>query len=444
MQQTENRPYSLFLLGVLFFSAIFTISAALSADIAVAQVGAAEVEARRAQLEAELAELEKEIEGQRVILRDKQRESVSLERDVAILNAEIEKARLSIRARNISIGKLEGDINSKSKVIGSLSDKMRRQRESLAELLRKTNEIDEFTIVEIALGNENLSDFFVDVDSYDALKQTLNESFDELRTTKKQTENEKEQLEDKRLEEVELRQIQQLEKQRVETNESEKKNLLDITKGQEKQYQKIISVKEKDAATIRTELFTLRGSEAIPFEKALMLANRASAQTGVRPALILGTIAEESNLGENVGTGTWTIDMHPTRDRPVFEKITARLGLNPDALPVSKKPWYGWGGAMGPAQFIPSTWVLYEDRIAKLTGHNPPNPWDPGDAFMAAGVLLMDNGADKGGYNAERLAALRYFAGWKNATKAAYAFYGDDVMVLTDKYQGLIDILARN
>jgi len=61
---------------------------------------------------------------------------------------------------------------------------------------------------------------------------------------------------------------------------------------------------------------------------------------------------------------------------------------------------------------------------------------------MASAILLMDNGADRGTYAAERLAALRYFAGWKNAEKATYAFYGDEVMGLAAKYQGLINILA--
>ena len=96
---------------------------------------------------------------------------------------------------------------------------------------------------------------------------------------------------------------------------------------------------------------------------------------------------------------------------------------------------------MGPAQFIPSTWVLYEKRIADATDHNPPNPWDPGDAFMAAAILLKDNGATKGTASAERLAALRYLAGWKNAEKKAYAFYGNDVMDLATKYERQIVIL---
>ena len=98
---------------------------------------------------------------------------------------------------------------------------------------------------------------------------------------------------------------------------------------------------------------------------------------------------------------------------------------------------------MGPAQFIPSTWVLYKDRVAKIVGKSPPNPWDPRTAIFACALLMADNGADKGTREAERLAALRYLAGWKNATKPAYAFYGDDVMEFADKFQKQIDVLER-
>lgn len=416
----------------------------LLTGIAFAQDVSNIVTNRRTELENQLATLQKEIDAQQQILQNKQRESVSLERDIAILNAKIDSAKLSIKARALVIENLNQDINNKEKTIAGLSTKIDRELASLADLLRKTRELDNFSVAEFALSGNDLSAFFEDLNTFQAIRASLAKSFDELRTTKTATENEKSSLEDKVKEETDLKKIQELEKKRIEQQEAEKKDILKISRGVETVYQKIIKDKEKSTAQIRAELFALRGSAAIPFEKAYEYATRAAQKTGVRAAVILGIIAEESNLGENVGTGNWKVDMKAPRDTVPFLDICTRLGLNPDAMPVSKKPWYGYGGAMGPAQFIPSTWVLYEDRIAAETGHNPPNPWEPEDAFMATALLMADNGADKKTYAAERLAALRYLAGWANANKSAYAFYGNDVMDLATQYQRQIDILNAN
>ncbi len=238
-----------------------------------------------------------------------------------------------------------------------------------------------------------------------------------------------------------------MEKKRQEEAEATKKSLLKATKGEEKKYQELLSVRQKDAATIRSQLFMLRGSPAIPFEKALDYANLASAATGIRPAFLLGVIGEESNLGANVGTGNWKHELANSRcasQRKAFIEITASIGLDPDLMPVSRRAWYGYcGGAMGPAQFMPTTWQLYANRISNITGRNPPNPWDPYDSFVAAALLLKDNGAIDGNYAAERKAALKYLAG-ANWSKSAYSFYGDDVMSLAAKYQEQINILQNS
>jgi hypothetical protein len=422
---------------------LFAITLLGSAQVR-AQVSGNDVEERRAELQRELDELEREIVGQQVLLDDKARERASLERDIAILDASIKKAQLDIRARTISITQLSDDIYDKELTIGGLNSKLDREKESLAQLIRRTNVIDDLSMVELVLSNRDFSEIFEELDTYNTLRVALQGSFITIETTKTFTEEQKIVLEGKKEEESAHRTILQLQKNKIEDQEDQKEHILRVTKGEEKAYQLIIDEKQKSAAEIRTELFTLRGSDAIPFEEALDHANEASRLTGIRPALVLGVIAEESNLGANVGTGNWLSDMHPTRDRPVFADITKRLGLDPNRMPVSKKPWYGWGGAMGPAQFIPSTWVLYEDRVAKITGQSPANPWDPRTAFIASALLLEDNGGSIGSYTAERLAALRYFAGWGNANKPAYAFYGDEVMALATKYQGLIDILEKS
>jgi len=454
-----------------FFSIAVLI--ALMPHIVAAQASSSDVANRRAQLEQQLAGIQKEIADQQKLLQNKQQERVSLERDVAILDAKIDSAKLAIRARDLVIEGIKDDIASKEATIGGLDSKLGREKQSLAQLIRQANEIDHYTIAEMVLGSGSLSEFFTDIDHFDSIKGALHDSFADIAQTKGLTEAQKVSLEDKKSEQLELRQIQVLEQQKIVVQEKERKQILAATKGEESAYQKLIAGKEKSAAQIRSELFTLRDSASIPFGQALDLANYASQKTGVRAAFLLGVLAEETNLGENIGTGSWTVDMHPTRDKPIFAAITAMLGLNPDTMPVSKKAWYGWGGAMGPAQFIPSTWACFggfvnsttgvcgrnpdgswngpwvydinHDRIRALVGKDSPSsPWDNRDAFVASAALLSDNGASAGGAAAERLAALRYLAGWANATKPAYAFYGNEVMELAADFQQQIDVLARN
>jgi len=395
---------------------------------------------QRARLEAQLAYIEAQIAQQQTLLNSKQKERTSLERDVAILDAQIKKSQLSIKARDITIRGLQSEIAHKEASIGELDVKVSAGQESLAQLLRLTRESDETSLVELALSG-TFSEFFQDLDSFGTLQRALGTSFEQMETLKGSLTESKQALLAQQSEQEDLRKIQVLEQQSIKAREREKQKVLKDTKGQEAAYQKLIASQKKTAAEIRAALFSFRDSAAIPFGDAYTYAMAASAKTGVRPAIILAIISEESNLGENVGTGSWAVDMHPTRDRPVFAQIVAELGLDPNQMPVSKKPWYGWGGAMGPAQFIPSTWILYKDRIAAITGNNPPNPWDARTAIFATALLMMDNGADEQTPRAERLAALRYLAGWKNASNPAYAFYGDDVMEISIKMQKQIDIL---
>jgi len=415
------------LIGVLLFSA-----PALSF--------AETVEERRARLEQELAVIEQDIVQKRGVLSEKQKERTSLERDIAILDNQIAIAQQQIKHRDLTLSKIRDDIGDKRVAIVELDKKVSRSATSLAQILRRTREIDDISLTELILSG-SITDFFKDIDDFERVERALDVSFDEMAVLRDDLSARKQTLESRQSEEEQLRRLQVLERQAIEKKEKEKQQILTVTKGEEKTYQTLIADRERQAAQIRSALFGLRDSTAISFGVAYQYAKEASVLTNVRPAVILGILREESNLGENVGTGNWKVDMHPTRDQPVFAELMKELGLNPDTMPVSKKPSYGWGGAMGPAQFIPSTWVLYKDRIARISGENPPSPWTARTAIFASALLMADNGADAGTRAAERLAALRYFAGWANARKAAYAFYGDDVMSFADRYQKDIDIL---
>ncbi|MEK9160566.1 MAG: hypothetical protein AAB440_00820 [Patescibacteria group bacterium] len=102
----------------------------------------------------------------------------------------------------------------------------------------------------------------------------------------------------------------------------------------------------------------------------------------------------------------------------------------------------GYGGAMGPTQFIPSTWELFEPRLKSALGVSATNPWNAGHAIMATGVYLADVGASVGGYSAEHRAAATYYAGSGWATRGQT--YANSVMAKATKFQEDIDFLADN
>ena len=414
-------------------------------DITYAQVAPACDSACRTKLEADLAALEKEINVQNELLQSKQREGVSLERDMAILNAQIEKAKLSIKAQNLAISGITEDIGTKNKTITVYSAKLDREKESLAGLLRRTNEIDSYSLTEVALSDKNLSDFFSDLDNFQYIEDAIGNSLDQVVTAKKITEEAKATLEEKKNKETDLRYKKELEKNFLASAEKEKASVLKVTKGQEASYQKVLKDKQAKAAEIRAALFALRDTGEIPFGTAYDYAKIVSQKTGVRPAFILAIFMQESGFGKSQGscylkdpktgagvgknTGTPFADvMKPSRDVQPFLEITGRLGLDPYTTPVSCPQSVGYGGAMGPAQFIPSTWVLYEGLIEKALGISASNPWFARDAFMAAGFLLKDNGARAGSYSAERDAACRYFSGSKCSASSWASSYGTQVM----------------
>lgn len=401
----------------------------------------------RAQLEQELEVCNQEIAKWQETLNKTKQESASYQRDVAALTAKINAAQANIKGKNIAIANLAKDIATKQGQINILNGRIEKGRQAIAEILRKTNDITSSSLVEAMLSDKDLSEFFVDIDSFASTEDALQNLFADLRNTRTETEAQKAELNRKKDAEAAARAEIEAAKKQVEIANNEKKTLLAASQSAEKSYSQILADRQAKAAQIRAVLFPLVDAGAIPFGKALEYAQAASAYTGVRPALILGILQQESNLGANVGrcvitdlgsgqtksvtTGTvFSNGIHPTRDLPILQDILSHLGRNPLETRVScpVAGIAGYGGAMGPTQFIPSTWQLLVPKIKSATGADTPDPWNPAHAIMAAALLLQGNGAAAGDYYSERTAACKYYSG-KICGSASYVMtYGNQVM----------------
>lgn len=419
-------------------AASFNVSPALS------QTTLEQVATEQTQLQKQLSALQKQIsdyqtqltkiKGQKNTLQNKIKQ---LQQQQALINAQIKISSLKISDINKQEVALQGsaDLNKQ---------KIKNLRTEMAALIFAINMQDRRSFIELVLASNNLAEAFTERADNERLVKNLGEILDQSMLAKNDLAAALQTISEKREEENNLISIKSLQEKQLTGSVNEQSTLLKVTKGKESAYQANLKTTQAEVAAIKSRMYQLlEVSKQITFGQAVSIAQWASAQTGVRAAFLLAILTQESSLGKNVGTcnragdppsKSWRVVMKPERDQAPFKTITTELGLNIDTTPVScpmkdkSGKQIGWGGAMGPAQFIPSTWMGYRAKVTAVTG-KAANPWDIRDAFLASAIKLKADGA--GTQSGEWAAAMKYFSG---GTNPAYRFYGDNVVSLAADY----------
>ncbi len=410
--------------------------------------------ATQAQLQQQLQQIQNEIDQFQQQLTQINGQKNTLQNKINSLKKQQASLQLQIQATNLKINDLTGKITVTQAGIQANQLKAELLAQQIGGIIRTINERDSYPLLYLAVSKGNLSDVMNDVAASMTVSDNLKSLLKLAQDTKSQLEKDQQQYTDQQDEAKNYLSVQNLQQGQLLDTVSQQNILLQETKGKEADYQITLNDTKRRAAEIQNRIYDLLGiSSQITFGNALKIAQYVSQQTGIDPAFLLAILTQESNLGKNVGTcnrpgdgpeKSYKVMMKPDRDIKPFLEVTGELGLDPEVTPIScamkdkKGKRLGWGGAMGPAQFIPSTWMGYRDKVSAITG-KPANPWDIRDAFLAAGIKLVAGGADntqQGQWNA----AMRYFSG---GTNVAYRFYGDNVIALTQKYQADIATLGQ-
>lgn len=404
---------------------------------------------QRAELERQLAEYEKQIEETQKTIDEYKKKGTTLKNEISTLNAKINKLNLQIKAVNVTLSKLNQDINATQKKINQTENKIEEHKKALARTLQDVYENDNENFVTIFLANNRLSDFFGKLNDIELVQNKIRIALEDITKLRQDLLGQKEELFMEKEDAENLRAIQQTQKKNVDSIKNQTTNLLTTTKGKETEYQKILAKTKESAAEIRSRIFELLGGGELTFEKAYNFAKLAEGATDVRAALILAVLHRESLLGKNTGRCFYnqkmpggTTAMNP-KQTPIFLEITEKLKIDPNSAfaKISCPNQDGtYGGAMGPAQFIPSTWKIYEERIMQVTGNNPPSPWNNSDAFVASALYLKNFGADSKTTAAEKKAAAIYYCG-TNWQRYSCSYYAGKVIESANRFQDDINIL---
>ena len=404
-------------------------------------------------LENKSSQIEEDIE-------ETEEEKKTLNSQINLLGNKIQNLSYQINQSNVSIKDINFQINDTQESIDETSSKIMESSDKLIIILRTIYEKDRQSIAEIFLSKNDISDFFDDLVALEALSSKNKDLLGNIKGLKTYLEDQKGILGGERQDLEDLVSIQSFQKSESEQTRQEREYFLKLT---ETEYQKYLRDKEetsKKTAEVMARIYKLVGvREDVTYEEAIEIAKYAASQTGIRPALLLGVLSQESAIGKNVGqcflkdpkTGDGikvstgeklSRVMKPTRDVSYFLDIIdnlnkdKNLNLDPYTTLVSCPMSIGWGGAMGPAQFIPSTWVGagYAEKVKNITGLSA-DPWDMRDASLASSLYLKD-GQDR--YGTEGNAVQTYFCGSPRGTYWC-RWYETSVLRLASCHQDFLD-----
>lgn len=371
----------------------------------------------------------------------------SIKKKISSLNYQINQSKVIIKDLSLQIKETGSSINA-------TTGEIQGTQKQIASILRMVYEQGQRSPV-IVLLEGNLSDYFSNLTYMENLNSRMSDLLDSAVNLKSYLESQKIKQEDEESQLQKAVQIQTLQKQENERSQKEREGYLKLTEAQYQQQLKEKRETERKASEIRARIFELIGVVKAPtFGEAVDIAKYVSGATGVRAAFLLAILQQESAIGKNVGqcniadmesgasvsikSGTrFSNGIHKTRDLPLLVAIAKELGRDPLDTPIScpipNIP--GYGGAMGPAQFIPSTWMLYKNRLEGITGKTA-DPWNIKDSFLAAGLYLENGGAGKKTRSAEYCAALAYFSGsCSAANQKKFGFYANQVLNRADAFE---------
>ncbi len=404
----------------------------------------------REELKKEVDGLEKQVLLYEKIIENKQKQAKTLTNELSIIKNAISKKNLEIKRTNAKIKTLNLDIIDKESSIKESSERIEKTKLLLGGYLKELYKLDNTDDVFILLSSPQLSDFFENVKAVENLNDQLLDVLNKYKVLKSELEEEKDDFENQRHELLNLNSLLQVEKKNLSSENQQKNRLLKETKGEENKFQNILKDKKKDLAVLKSQLFYLEAT-GISAREALKYAEEAARKAGIRTSFLLAILEVETgrqfengvlSVGSNLGTGHWKKDMYDCylklgkrtnaeRQKQAYFKITSELNYDPDKMPVSRAPRYGCGGAIGPAQFLPSTWLSYKDRVANLLGVNNPDPWKINASFLGAALYLADLGADQKNISAEKAAAKGYLSGSTTCQKYICNLYANNVSNLT-------------
>jgi len=210
-------------------------------------------------IEAEIAEYQKEIDALGG-------EADTLKNSIATLNATRKKLQADIRVTQSRINSASLKIEKLALEIAEKSVDIKEAGESIADIIRKIDEVESNSLVEVLLSNETFSSFLDDIENLRQLQAVVSENLKELELLKADLEKVKAEDESQKRNLVNSRSELSDRKKITENNKAKKDQLLNDTKNKESNYKKLLEEKKRLKEEFEMELLEIESQLRIAID----------------------------------------------------------------------------------------------------------------------------------------------------------------------------------
>lgn len=227
--------------------------------------------------QAKLSEITKKIADYQAEIKQKQSQANTLRNAIAILNLQIAATEARIEATENEIDTTNLEIADVTNQIIETERQIRKQKDVLRELISQINDLDQMSPLEIALENDNFTDFLNQLQYATSIQERSQQVLTEIKQLNAQLTLKNAELKKHKSDLDALNESLVASKKGLVDQQRSKQAMLDQTRGQERAYQKLLSQQqglqselEKEIFDIETELNRKLGNRRLPSIKGLI------------------------------------------------------------------------------------------------------------------------------------------------------------------------------
>jgi murein DD-endopeptidase MepM/ murein hydrolase activator NlpD len=277
---------------------------------------AAELQKQKDEKQKQLADIQRKISDFQSQIKDVLGQANTLKNQLNIINLQVAQTQAQISETENKIDSANLEIADVTNKIIQTEKDIAKQKETLKSLILQINELDQQSPLEIALANDNFEEFLNQVQYTTSIQEQSQDALGKIKQLNADLEIRQSELKTQKANLDALLKQLDLTKAGLVGQQAAKQQLLDLTRGQERSYQKLLTEEQAEQKALADEINNLDS------QIAAKLGNRKlSPIHGLLAYPMQGTMTQGygntgfTSLGYNFHNG---IDLAASANTPIY------------------------------------------------------------------------------------------------------------------------------